>query len=466
MVLRTCPAIEFMTTPPPIRSRLIIQQTPRSALATIVACAVAVMCLAMAAPVMAQDPAPADSADAAQALRVFFDCQGGGGRGGRGICDFDFYRREIPFVNYTRDRTDAQVHVLVTSQGTGGGGRRYTLDFIGREEFVGIDDRLEVVTRANLPSEPQMTQIAASMRLGLLRYIARTGQAADISILYAAAEPGDAGSVATAEDDPWNFWTFRVRANGSANVDERTERYQVSGGLSANRITDALKLEFSVGANYNRSTFDTSDTTTVVSVRSGWDFEGLNVWSLSDHWSFGAAYEVQKSTFSNLDLQIQAGPAIEYNIYPYSESTRRQFTFLYTVGVEYANYIEETVFLQLEETHPKHSIGGGLSIRQPWGGAFGSLEFSQYLHDLSLNRFEVFVGADFRLFRGLSLNFNTNYQRIRDQLNVPLGDATEEEILLRQRVLQSGYEYRFSVGFAYTFGSIFSNVVNPRMDRF
>jgi hypothetical protein len=42
------------------------------------------------------------------------------------------------------------------------------------------------------------------------------------------------------------------------------------------------------------------------------------------------------------------------------------------------------------------------------------------------------------------------------------GDATEEEVLLRQRELESGFEYNFRVGFSYTFGSIFSNVVNPR----
>ena len=31
--------------------------------------------------------------------------------------------------------------------------------------------------------------------------------------------------------------------------------------------------------------------------------------------------------------------------------------------------------------------------------------------------------------------------------------------------LQSGYEYSFDVGFTYTFGSIFNNVVNPRFGQ-
>ncbi|MDX1393836.1 MAG: hypothetical protein R3195_05575 [Gemmatimonadota bacterium] len=451
-----CPA--FRTTTPSTRARSRpISHLRRYARAAFAAALIATAPQAIA-PAAAQNPPAQDTAQAGgQALRVFFDCSGPS-------CDDDFYRREVQFVNYTRDRTLAQVHLLITSEGTGAGGRRFTLDFIGREEFVGVDDRLEVVTRANLASEQQMTQVAASMRLGLLRYIARTQQAQDIRILYEG--PVDAGAVAQPEDDPWDFWVFRLRANGFLSVDEQTEAYRLSGGLTANRITDALKLEFGFGINYNESAFDTSDSTTVISVRKGWDFEGLNVWSLTDHWSYGVSYGVLKSTFSNYDLQIQGGPAIEYNIFPYSESTRRQLTFSYEVGVEYADYIEQTVFTKTKETHPRHALSGGLSVRQPWGGSFGFVEFSQYLHDLALNRFRIFVGADFRLFRGLSLNFNANYQRIRDQLNVPLGDATEEEILLRQRVLQSGYEYSFSVGFAYTFGSIFSNVVNPRMERF
>lgn len=59
-----------------------------------------------------------------EALRVFLDCQ-------TFFCDFDHFRREIAFVNWMRDRQDAQVHILGTGQGTGGGGREFTFTFIG-----------------------------------------------------------------------------------------------------------------------------------------------------------------------------------------------------------------------------------------------------------------------------------------------------------------------------------------------
>jgi len=51
----------------------------------------------------------------ADALRVFLDCDRG--------CDFDYLRQEITFVNYVRDRRDAQVHVLITRERTAAGGQ-------------------------------------------------------------------------------------------------------------------------------------------------------------------------------------------------------------------------------------------------------------------------------------------------------------------------------------------------------
>ncbi|MDX1579544.1 MAG: hypothetical protein R3266_13755, partial [Gemmatimonadota bacterium] len=357
----------------PARSRF-VAAPPTWALAIVLA----------AAPLSAQEEPAAREEPAAQeaeaALTVFFDCRGG--RGSRGVCDFDFYRREIPFVNYTRDREDARVHVLLTSEQTGSGGQRYTLDFIGRESFEGVDDRLTVTTRANLAEEQQLTQIAATMKLGLVRYVARTEQATDLEILYERAE-AQAQAVATPEDDPWNFWTFRIRADANLDVSERTESYRLSTGFSASRITEGLKLEFSVGGSYNENSFDTSDTTTVTSIRRRYDFEGLNVWSLSEHWSLGISYEGEHSTFDNLDLSFELAPALEYNIFPYSESTRRQFNILYTAGLHYNDYREETVFLETAEALPRHAIRASLSVRQPWGGTFGFLQFSQFLHDLS-----------------------------------------------------------------------------------
>ena len=73
-----------------------------------------------------QQPTPPPPRDTTQgALRVYLDC---------GLCDLDFLRTEISFVDWVRDRHDAQLYVMVSTQGTGAGGTEYTLTFIGQEK--------------------------------------------------------------------------------------------------------------------------------------------------------------------------------------------------------------------------------------------------------------------------------------------------------------------------------------------
>jgi len=53
---------------------------------------------------------------------------------------------------------------------------------------------------------------------------------------------------------------------------------------------------------------------------------------------------------------------------------------------------------------------------------------------------------------------------VKDQINLRVGEATDEEILLRQRELGTDFRYGFSFGLTYRFGSIYNNAVNPRFE--
>lgn len=72
------------------------------------------------------------------------------------------------------------------------------------------------------------------------------------------------------------------------------------------------------------------------------------------------------------------------------------------------------------------------------------------------------MNLNLQLFEGFSLDIFGNISMIRDQLSLPAEEATEQEILLRQKEIATDYDYFVSLGFRYTFGSIYSNVVNPR----
>ncbi len=100
-----------------------------------------------------------------------------------------------------------------------------------------------------------------------------------------------------------------------------------------------------------------------------------------------------------------------------------------------------------------------------WGSVEGAVEWFQYLNDLSKSRLEANGEISWRIVRGLSISADANASRIRDQIALRARGATPEEILLRLRELQSDYEWGFSVSLTYTFGSIFSSIVNPRFGQ-
>src|SRR6185369_14335409 len=74
------------------------------------------------------------SATRSQRLTVFLDCHA--------HCDFDFIRNEVPYVDWVRERTAADIHLLITSQDAGAGGSEYTLALLGQRSMAGRGDTL------------------------------------------------------------------------------------------------------------------------------------------------------------------------------------------------------------------------------------------------------------------------------------------------------------------------------------
>ncbi|NIM49493.1 MAG: hypothetical protein GTN62_04925 [Gemmatimonadales bacterium] len=410
-------------------------------------------CVALFSSAAAQEPAAQQQAEA---LRVFLDCQ-------TFWCDFDHFRREIPFVNWMRDRQDAQVHILGTAQRTGGGGREHTLAFIGLEEFGGRTDTLVYVSSADDTEAEIRDGLVRTVMLGLVPYVAGTPIAERLAITYQApAVAVPAGPV----DDPWDYWVFRVRGGGNVSGESQRRRYSVNGSLSANRTTEGFKISIWANGRYSRSELEIPELdTTIIDSRRNYSIRGLSVWSLGPRWSAGVHGSLTASTFVNQDLVIRAGPAIEHNIFPYSVSTRRLLTLLYTIGVAAFKYEEETIFDKTSEVRPIHNLELSLEVQQPWGEIDASLEGSQFLHDLSKHRIDLFGGFQVRLFRGLNFNAFGNVARVKDQLFLSKAGLTPEDILLSRRAQGTDFQYWVNFGFSYRFGSKFNNIVNPRMEN-
>ncbi len=103
-----------------------------------------------------------------------------------------------------------------------------------------------------------------------------------------------------------------------------------------------------------------------------------------------------------------------------------------------------------------------LELKEKWGTISTSIEGSHYFHDFSKYHVNLYAEISLRLFKGLSFDLYGGGSRIHDQLSLPKMGASYEDILLMRKQLATSYEYYFSVGLSYTFGSIYSNVVNPR----
>lgn len=400
---------------------------------------------------------PAAAQQTQEPLRVFLDCQRD--------CDFDYVRTEVPYVDHVRDRSDADVHVLVTTQGNGTGGQDYVIEYIGLGRLDGQKRALRYSSAGSDTSDERRTGFVRTFGLGLVPFLYDTPAAGALSLTYtpSAAPP----TAATAAGDPWNLWVFRAGTSFNINGESRGNERGIRANLSANRTTDLWKLSYSSNIEYEENEFKLSDGGTFTSLSKNWSARALGIRSLgSEHWAAAARTSVGASTFENRDLAIRAAAGLEYSFFPYSESTRRVLFAQYTMGVNRLSYRERTVYDKLDETVYDQTFQTTLSLRQPWGSSRVTFEAANYLHDFSKHRLEFEGRLDVRLFRGFSLNINGNASRVRDQLYLPAGGASDEEILLRLRRLQTSYRYGLSMGLSYQFGSIFNNVVNPRFDGF
>jgi hypothetical protein len=371
-------------------------------------------------------------------LRVFLDCE-------RWMCDFDHLRREVAFVNYVRDRADADLHVLVTSQETAAGGEAYEMYFMGLDERTG----------------QQRAGLTQTFKLGLVRYAAPTSAGPLLDIRYAA--PAQAGQQATTTTDPWNLWVFNLRAGAELDGESRQSSQSFDGSFSASRTTENLKIDVSSFARFSEDEFELNSGEVLVSTSRNINHEGLIVWSLGPHWSAGVRASALTSTRLNQDLTIRAAPAVQYSVFPYSESTRRQITFLYSLGVAAFDYEEVTLFDKTKESHAEQRMEVSAEFQQPWGDINSGLEASMFLHDPSLHRVDLFARVEYRILRGLNLDLEASVARVKDQIYVSGENVPDEDILLERRQLGTSFEYELEFGFSFTFGSVFNNVVNPRM---
>lgn len=387
-------------------------------------------------------------------LRVYLDCD---------RCDFDHLRTEVPVVDYVRDRMDADLHVLVTREQTGAGGTEYAFHFIGLRELAGQADTLTWASRQDDTDDEVRAGYTRLFRLGLVRFLALTARAGDVDVVFRTPPDDEDPRGGTPVDDPWDLWVFRARVGVDVEGESRTKNSSWDGSLSAGRTTEDFKVNLSLNGDFERDEFELNSGETLVSTAKDLGFDATAVWSLGPHWSWGFSARASSSTEVNQSLALRLAPALEYSLYPYADATRRQITVMYQVGLASFRYEEETLFQKTEEIRPEQSLEVTADFNQPWGNLVVSLQGSHYLDDPSQHRVQLWSNIEVRLFRGVNLDVQGSVARIKDQIYVALEETSDEDILLRRKELGTDFEYSLEVGVSFTFGSVFNNVVNPRI---
>jgi hypothetical protein len=419
----------------------------------------------MAAPVAtALGQNPSDTSRTAQdsVLRAFFDCP----NFDRG-CDFDFMRTEIGFVNWVRNRQDAHVHILISTQRTGGGGDDYTITFIGLQQFRATTDTLHYVSNATDTRDEIRKGLARVLKLGLVRFVAGTPLAGRLDVTYQAP----AGTrTAAAVQDPWDNWVFRISMNGNYSAQKSNNDLGIFATLSANRVTERWKIRLSVNGGYTESNFhlriDSVTAETFRSLTRNYGASALVVRSAGGRWSAGLRGSITHSTFLNQRHQIRFAPALEYDFFPYTQSTRRLVTLQYAVGVAQFAYTDTTIYQKTAEALPVQTLTLSVAATQPWGTVSGTVEGSAFYrgNTLNKNKLSFFGSTQVRLLKGLSINFFGNAEIVHDQLFLSGKGVDAPTLLLRRRQLETSFFYQTFVGLSYSFGSIYNNIVNPRFE--
>ncbi len=398
-----------------------------------------------------QSPIIKTNSDYAQikknAPKLFLDCNS---------CDLDFIRTNITFVNYVTEVKEAQIYLLITKLRTGSGGQEYTMEFSGEKNFKGITEKLKYISKQDDTDDEVRIGIVKTLKMGLIRYIKDSELAKYINISFTKKlDP-------TLTSDKWNSWVFNLSLRGWFNGQESYKSGNLMYIASANRVTPGSRIRLSLFSSKYTSHYKIEDGDDIESVSKSQSIKTTYVKSLGEHWSVGGFLNANKSSYKNKALEFRLSPSIEYNIFPYKEATKKQFRIQYSIGFKKVKYIDETIYGKLSETLYFHDISFSLELKQKWGSINSSISGSNYFHDFNKYSADISTSISWRIIKGLSFEFSGGYSLIHDQLYLPKGELTNEEILLHVSALATSYAYWFSTGIRFTFGSVYNNVVNPR----
>ena len=382
-------------------------------------------------------------------ISFFLDCED---------CDFTFVRQELPFVSFVRDPQLADVHILVSESETGSGGKKFFLNFIGLKGFKGLDLEYIVTTNQSDTDDDIRKTLLKMIKIGILPYYSKTSFIDQLNIDLEESDEKTADDMVI---DRWNKWVFRLESGGDFQKEESQNEYSIDNEVKAERITEEWKTSLEASYEINRENYF-DDGEQITNKQDTKQLSAELIKSLTEKWSAGIFGNYSSRTFLNVKNNFGTAAGIQYNFFPWKECNRRVFAIGYGVGIDLFDYNEITIYDKMHETYFSEILNLNLELVQPWGEISVGIEGRHLFRDFSKTHLTLESDVSLRLTKNLSVNLGMASRLIHDQLYLPKGDASLEDILLKRRKLETTYEVSGQIGFRFTFGSIYNNIVNER----
>ena len=375
-------------------------------------------------------------------------------------CDSNYIRDQINYIDYVRDQEDANIILEVYGDPNGNRGK-YSIYFIGKNNFIGMDDKLSFESHPKMTNDEIRSGLKDKIQTGILKYLVKTTDINDLNISITKLDNNisDSDSLIV---DKWKNWIFEISASGYYEKESSRKVNDFNGRFEVNRYTEDWRIETTLRF-FKRIEEFLSETNNFKSSRVYKGAYGKIVRSISDHWSTGIFYGLSEDSYENIKFSNNFSPAIEYSIFPYKEVVRREMVLEYKIGYRKNNYQSKTIYGKNDEFLGIHSFAFKTRYRQNWGDIYSRFSFFTYLHDNSKNRLTFDNYLNIRIFEGFSLRLGAEIRFIRDQINLAAGQASIEDLLLQQRSIATDFYNEFRLGLTYTFGSAFNNIINTRL---
>ena len=379
-------------------------------------------------------------------IKVFLSCR----------CDDDYLKQNTLFFDYVRDMDLADIEVFVFEITNASGGRNFSFNFKGKNKF-----NKEYVISKTIPQNTSFNKSRKSLldtyKLGMASFLSNTDYQSQVEVNF-----NNNLFPENLTKDKWKNWVFEVYGSFNFENEKSINEEEYNFGFDIDRVTNnwRFRSDFEIDRSIR---FFSGGEQNYSSERESFYFSASLVKSISNHFSTGIFSSYTQDTYRNYKSSYNISPAIEYNFIPYNEVLTREVTLAYKLGYNLFHYIDETIYGFEDQKMFNHSLTLNLRFREKWGSIYSYLVASQFLDLPEQNRLTINNNLNIRIIRGLSVRISAYFRFIRDQINLPKGAASVEDLLLRQRQISTNFQNRISMGLSYTFGSIFNNIVNQRL---